>query len=196
MSRLYLIRHGSTSWTGARYCGRSDPPLDARGRSQAKALADALARERLDRPRIVSSPAARCRETAAAIAGRLDRELVLDERLREADFGAAEGLTFDELERRFPTVARTLLSGDARVDWPWGDRASDLATRLESVARELDAAREADAVVVSHGGPLRVLAELLGLRPETTGGLAPAQILVLERNPRWHAVSLIADPMT
>ena len=33
---LVLVRHGPTSWTGRRYCGRSDPPLDAAGLAAAQ----------------------------------------------------------------------------------------------------------------------------------------------------------------
>ena len=36
---VILVRHASTAWSGIRYCGRSDPPLDAAGESAAALLA-------------------------------------------------------------------------------------------------------------------------------------------------------------
>ena len=52
-----LVRHASTAWSGHRYGGRSDPPLDADGTVAAAAmLADRLARHHRPDARIVSSP--------------------------------------------------------------------------------------------------------------------------------------------
>jgi len=196
VSRLYLARHGSTSWTGARYCGRSDPPLDARGRSQASALADALAREHLDQPRVVSSTAERCHETGMVIAGRLGAELTLDERLREVDFGAAEGLTFDELDRRFPPIARALLAGETCLDWPGGERAADLARRAGDAWSDLVRAHATDVVVVAHAWVLRALLEValregdLNAVPTIGCGMAA----LLEWRPpsgRWRAAGFV-----
>ena len=84
--------------------------------------------------------------------------------------------------------------GRARDRLARGERASDLAARMEPVARELERERDKDAVLVTHGGPIRMLAALLGVPSETSGALGPAQVLVLERELRWHTVDLIAGP--
>ncbi|MER3543483.1 MAG: hypothetical protein C4311_02490 [Chloroflexota bacterium] len=43
MTTLYLIRHGRTDWNDAgRYQGQANPPLNAQGWAQARALAQAL----------------------------------------------------------------------------------------------------------------------------------------------------------
>ncbi len=194
MTRVVLVRHAATAWSGVRFCGRTDLPLTECGRAQVGALAQRLAEARLTVATVRSSPACRALETARALADVLGAELESDARLREVDFGRAEGRTFDEIGARWPALARSLLSGEETIDWPEGERASDLARRMESVARELDVPRDGDAVLVSHGGPLRVLGALMGIRSETTGSLAPAQILVLARQPRWHAVTLMAAP--
>lgn len=184
MSRRYLVRHGSTSWTGVRYCGRSDPPLDARGRAQAAALADTLAVVPLRAPQIISSPAARSRETAEAVARRLGTGIMLDERLREADFGAAEGLTFEELGRRFPLIARALLAGGTCLDWPGGERAADLARRARDVWSDLACADGIDLVVVTHGWVSRALVEAaLGARVlDAAAALECGTAVLLERH--------------
>jgi broad specificity phosphatase PhoE len=60
MARLYLIRHARplASWGE-----EPDPALDAVGREQAQATAEALA-QTLERMPIYTSPLRRCRETA------------------------------------------------------------------------------------------------------------------------------------
>jgi broad specificity phosphatase PhoE len=60
MARLYLIRHARPSTTWGE---EPDPALDAIGRGQAEAAAQALS-ETLERMPIYTSPLRRCRETA------------------------------------------------------------------------------------------------------------------------------------
>jgi broad specificity phosphatase PhoE len=84
---VLLIRHGRTSFNAEqRFCGgRSDPPLDERGREQAAAL------ERFagEVERVFCSPQLRARETAAVLG-----PPVVVEALRELDQGELEGHTF------------------------------------------------------------------------------------------------------
>jgi probable phosphoglycerate mutase len=150
--RIWLVRHGETAWTGDRYCGRSDPPLSPEGRRRAETLARSLERDTAG-AWVWSSPARRARDTAAL----LGRPVRADERLREIDFGALEGLTFGQLEAAYPALARSILSGETRFDPPGGERYADFEARTGAVWADLRAAG-ADVVVVSHGGTLRALA--------------------------------------
>lgn len=86
MSVLLLARHGETDWTrDKRWQGHADPPLNERGREQARALAETLANVQLEA--IYSSDLRRASETAALVAQRRDIEVRLDSALRENDFG-------------------------------------------------------------------------------------------------------------
>jgi ribonuclease H / adenosylcobalamin/alpha-ribazole phosphatase len=151
-----LVRHGATRWTGHRYCGRSDPWLTAEGRAAVLTLATDLAGVAPPRTRIVTSPARRARQTAAAIAHAVGGAVVVDERWRETDFGAAEGLTWQRLEGRYPDLAAELATGRL-VDWPEGEPAADLERRVRAGWTDL-VDRAEPVIVVSHGGPLRVIA--------------------------------------
>ena len=190
MSRLVLVRHAATAWTGVRLCGRTDLPLSDDGRLHATALARRLAEADLSVATVRSSPAARARGTAEEIAAALGAQVMSDARLREADFGSAEGRTFAELERRWPDLARSLLAGKGAIDWPGGERAAELVARLEPLVGEFSSGEAADAMVVSHGGPIRVLAALLGLGCGRPAILGPAELLVLERGARWRPADL------
>jgi broad specificity phosphatase PhoE len=82
---VLLIRHGQTHFNAQKlFCGgRSDPPLDELGRTQALALAQRFAGEV---ERVYASPLQRARETAAVLG-----EPTIIEELRELDQGALEG---------------------------------------------------------------------------------------------------------
>jgi ribonuclease H / adenosylcobalamin/alpha-ribazole phosphatase len=151
---LVLVRHGPTSWTGRRYCGRSDPPLDAAGRAAARSLAATLAPTLARDVLIVTSPARRARETAAALAAAARvGDVEVDARWQEADFGIAEGRTFDELAALEPDLAAALARGVTDIDWPGGETAAELGARVEAAWSAL-VGRARPALVVSHAGPL------------------------------------------
>ena len=151
---ILLARHGATSWSSRRYCGTSDPPLGATGRAQATELASQLASwPAAERPtHLISSPRRRALQTAKAIATALGIGVAVDDRWAETDFGAIEGLTFEELEARHPELARRIAEGDVAIDWPGGERHDDLVRR---VTNALHAVPDR-ALVVTHGGPIRV----------------------------------------
>jgi ribonuclease H / adenosylcobalamin/alpha-ribazole phosphatase len=151
---IVLVRHATTAWSGRRYCGRSDPALTAAGRAEAVALARRLVTTLDSDVRLVSSPARRATATAAAIAAALgDIEIQLDPRWLETDFGDVEGLAFDELAARHPELAQVILDGTTAIDWPGGETAAALTTRVASALRELADAGQ-PVVVVTHGGPI------------------------------------------
>jgi broad specificity phosphatase PhoE len=173
VSGIILVRHASTAWTGHRYCGRSDPPLSAAGKAAAADLARELAATLAPGTRIVTSPSRRSHATATAIAGAAGiAGLTVDDRWREADFGIAEGRTFDELARVAPDLARRLADGETEIDWPGGESGAGLTDRVSAAWREIAGAGD-DVVVVSHAGPLRIAIGLATGRPGGAVELPP-----------------------
>jgi phosphohistidine phosphatase SixA len=78
---IYLVRHAKA---GSRKAWSGDDdlrPLSKAGRSQARAVANALEGVGIDR--IVSSPFVRCRETVEPLAQRIDVEVELSDALAE-----------------------------------------------------------------------------------------------------------------
>ena len=181
MTDLVLVRHGATSWTGRRYCGRSDPPLDAAGLAAASLLAAALAPTLARDVLIVTSPARRSRETAAAIAvASAIVDVEVDVRWQEADLGIAEGRTFEELASLEPDVAAALARGVTDIDWPGGETAAELGARVEAAWSAL-VGRARPALVVSHAGPLRhALAFARALPTSAVDLLEPATSVLVE----------------
>ena len=180
MADIILVRHAATAWTGSRYCGRSDPPLDAAGEAAAQRLAVDLATTLAPGTRIVTSPLRRAYATATAIADALGIEdITIDDRWREADFGIADGLTFEELEGLAPDLARRLADGEGGIDWPEGERADDLAARVAEAWADLVTTGDA-VLVVSHAGPLRIALGLSsGRAPRTVDLPGPGAVIRL-----------------
>ncbi|WBU38572.1 histidine phosphatase family protein [Homoserinibacter sp. YIM 151385] len=146
MTELFLVRHGETDWNAARRIqGRTDIPLNDTGRAQARATGRLLARRSWDG--VVTSPLARAAETAAIIAAELGLgEPAVSEPLVERDYGAAEGLDYTEIDRRFPEGARV----------PGRETREQVAARVVPELVRLAQARPgASLVVVSHGGAIR-----------------------------------------
>jgi broad specificity phosphatase PhoE len=183
VTEVVLVRHGATTWSGRRYCGRSDPPLHPTGRAAVNSLAAALSPTLPSGVLIVTSPAARARQTAEAIAAACRvpaGEIELDERWSEADFGIAEGRTFDELAVLAPEVAQAVASGETAIDWPGGETAAALSARVEAAWTDL-MARARPSVVVSHAGPIRhAVALARSLPPAAVGLLDPATAIRFE----------------
>jgi len=191
--RVWLVRHASTSWTGRRWCGRTDLPLSPAGRVQAIDLAGRL--DRLvpaDAP-ILTSPARRAVETARQIATTGRSVEIMDE-LREIDFGRAEGRTWSELERDLPALAAAIASGDAAIDWPDGESAAGVRRRAVAVRERVEGAAD-PLVLVTHGGLIGAMIQLLGGSCAITGHrLEPATALALRSAGRtWRILQTGRD---
>jgi broad specificity phosphatase PhoE len=177
---VFLVRHAPTSWSGRRYCGLADPALSRHGHQVARRLAGELAAIAPDHSRIVSSPARRAIQTASQIAAAVrGMSMEVDPRWSETDVGSAEGLTFDQLSLRLPDLARRLAGGDPDIDWPDGESASDLATRVAAAWIAI-CEQATPTIVVSHAGPLRVaLALAMNVPIPDVGFLETGRFVVL-----------------
>jgi len=157
LTRIIAIRHGETDWNVAtRIQGQLDIGLNGAGRWQAQRLADALAGEALDA--IYSSDLARAHETAQAVARESGLDIHAVTGLRERDFGAFEGLTFAEIEQRFPSEARRWRARDARFGPEGGETLQAFYDRVVEVTAGLAARHRGQQIaLVAHGGVLDVL---------------------------------------
>jgi probable phosphoglycerate mutase len=96
---LWLVRHGETEWSAeGRHTSRTDLPLTERGRERAAALGKFLAGTKF--AAVLRSPMRRARETCA-IAGFGD-VAVVDDGLKEWDYGVYEGRTTEEIQAEIP----------------------------------------------------------------------------------------------
>jgi alpha-ribazole phosphatase len=161
VSRLILVRHCEPQEDARGLCyGRLDIGLSDAGREHAQRLAEALARHEWDA--VYSSPRLRARETAVAV----NRDVVIDDDLREIDFGDLEGRSYDEIAATDPELYRAWMERPTTVHFPGGESFAELKVRALEALDRIRAAHQA-AVVVTHGGVLRAgLAAWLGMPDE------------------------------
>ena len=156
-TRIVAIRHGETDWNAAtRIQGQLDIGLNELGRWQAQRLADALADAALDA--VYASDLARARDTAQPLARRAGLTVHTDPGLRERGFGVFEGLTFDEIEQRFPDGARRWRQRDASFGPDGGETLNGFYARAVATVTALAARHRGQHIaVVAHGGVLDAL---------------------------------------
>jgi 2,3-bisphosphoglycerate-dependent phosphoglycerate mutase len=182
---LSLVRHaesaGNVANDAALASGRHeldlairdmDVPLSELGETQARALGSWL--DRLDGPPavILSSPYRRAVDTAARAmdASGCRAPLVLDERLREREFGILDRLTKPGIEARHPeqAAARAFL-GKLYHRPPGGESWADVAARVRAVISDLRLDHEGeDVVVVSHQAVIMLFRYVLEQLDEPT----------------------------
>jgi len=162
----YLVRHGqSVSNVEERVQGQEDVALSDLGRTQAEAVAAWAGRVHAASPiaEVWSSPLCRARDTAAAIATRIGRPVLVEDDLRELHAGIFQGHLWAELEVLFPEAVSLWRGGDVAYRIPGGESRADLAARGRAMLEKLAARDVSTMIVVAHGGILTAaLGSLLG----------------------------------
>jgi broad specificity phosphatase PhoE len=142
--RLTLICHATTRALRAATFG-GDDSLDEVGMAQASRLAGSLGPV----TRCWTSPAARARETAAA----LGLEATVDERLRECDFGRWTGLKFGQVLLREPRKLVRWMKDPATAPHG-GESIPEVLSRVAAWIKERG--REAGhTVAITHSSVIR-----------------------------------------
>jgi glucosyl-3-phosphoglycerate phosphatase len=198
--RLVLVRHGETEWNAiGRWQGHGGRGLSGLGRSQAEITADWVAKAFDPVAFVARSDLERVAETSAPIEERLGVPVRVDARLRELDCGTWSGKTHDEVAAADPEGYAMWQRGED-VAPGGGERVSELQARvtaaLRAYAEELQSGET--AVVVTHGGPIRVgvaglLGESVNRLDRTRGPVPNCSITVLAGGAAHVAIERYAD---
>lgn len=161
--RVFLVRHGHTGWNeSGRYLGKSDIDLDDAGREQAMRLRDWVESAGMDA--IVTSPAVRALHTAAIVGAGPGIAPRVDPRLRELDFGVAEGRTLAELRAHDPTVVDRFEADPVIHHFPDGEDPHAAVARMRGAIDDVVALGLPRVLVITHNTALRLLVcHLLGI---------------------------------
>lgn len=101
--KVWLVRHGQTDWNLAgRIQGQTDTELNDAGRAQAHQLGESLLAESRIPKAVYSSPQKRALETAEIVGGYFRLKPTPVEDFREIFSGSWEGLTWEEIQGRWP----------------------------------------------------------------------------------------------
>lgn len=152
MGHMYFIRHGESVWNVEnKICGATDIPLTEKGHQQAKQTAMQFVEQDIHADLILYSPLSRAAETARHISELTGIPMLMDERLREQNFGKYEstprnGADFREAKKQFL----------CRYDG--GESMLHLAQRIYNLLDEVKAASDdKTCILVAHNGIARVV---------------------------------------
>ena len=167
---IYLIRHGQTDQNVAwRIQGQRDFPLNETGIRQAEAARDALRELGISFDRVYSSPLIRAVRTAEIVTGADGDdvsgapEIILDDRLKEMDYGPYEGADLKNL----PEALKEFFSDFNRNPAPEGvEQLPDLVKRLggflEAIKPDIMEMKPGENVLLStHAIALKAALEYL-----------------------------------
>jgi len=185
--KIYVCRHGRTEANASGLLlGRADPPLDEVGKQQAQQIASALP----EGARVLSSPLARCVQTAAAYSDVID----IDDALIELDYG-----DFD-LSSMSDIPADTIQEWRTNPDFapPNGESLQQLADRVGAVLDRVVAdGDDRDVAIFSHVSPIKASVAWalgVGIGISWRSHVAQASISLIDvsrRGPSLHAFNRI-----
>jgi broad specificity phosphatase PhoE len=154
---VLLARHGETNdnLPPLRFQGFTDTPLNDTGRAQAAELAERVAGDGIRS--LFASDLSRARETAEIVGRRIDLEPALDPRLREASRGRWEGHRFEEIKDAEPERFAAWMRAGPEFRFPEGESLLEQQQRVQRALGDIHAQAELPALVVCHGGSIRVM---------------------------------------
>lgn len=196
MARLLLVRHGTTKLHAPdRFWGSTDVALSDAGIRQAERLRDRLKDEGIKA--VFSSALSRARLTADVIAAACDLTVTVDPSLNECNFGYTEGLTFTEIQKKYPDLAELLLGFDMDTAFPGGESLTEFDARVQKFLPALEKFKSRDTVlIVAHGGTLPLLTcHLLDLPTKAWRQLRMSQgsLSIVETFPQGAVLTLLND---
>lgn len=154
---VLLARHGETNdnLEPFRFQGWTDTPLNNTGRRQAHELAERVTGDGV--ASLWSSDLSRARETAEIVGARIGLEPTLDARLREGCRGRWEGHLMRDIEAHEPERYAAWRRAGAGFRFPEGESLLEHQRRVEGALADVHRAGPLPALVVCHGGSIRVM---------------------------------------
>lgn len=157
MTLLYLIRHGETqlNMKGV-YYGWTDCGLSGKGVMQAEKVAGMLKDITFDK--VISSPLKRAKETAAIVSRCQQSEIILDERLKELNFGSWEGKHYKTIQDSDRDNWDLWVNDWKKTAPPAGESFISMYRRVKQSIKEILEKYEGQTImVVTHQGCLRII---------------------------------------
>jgi broad specificity phosphatase PhoE len=153
---IYVVRHARTrSNRVGLVMGWTDESVEPDQQDAVDAVVARLAAARAP-VRVVSSPLARARDTAASLAAALTVELETDARLGELDQGPWQGLTESEVARRWPIEWSVWRMTPEKLDLDGRETLTALYARVADAFDDLVRSSGAATVVVfTHDAVVR-----------------------------------------
>jgi broad specificity phosphatase PhoE len=164
MTRVYLVRHGTTDWNKEEiFRGRLDCKLNETGQAEARALAEYF--KAIPLQAIYSSPLSRAMETAQAVAQAKALQVVPHPGFIDIDFGEWQGLPLKEVREKYSDLYRLWRERPEAINFPGGENLARARARAwEGLQKIVQENPEKTALIIAHRVVTKVLiCAVLGL---------------------------------
>jgi broad specificity phosphatase PhoE len=192
--RLILLRHGQPPEEVQGRCyGKLDVGLSLEGRKQIRDRVGFL--RSLNPDALYTSTCKRAIESAEELSRELHLQAEAYTELCEISFGAFEGLTYTEIESRYPVEFKQWMERPTAIKFPGGESFEELKTRtLKFLALISQVQRGRTVLAVAHAGVNRlILANAMGLSGDNLFRIdqAYAAVNVIDYFPEYALVRLM-----
>ncbi|WP_088067211.1 histidine phosphatase family protein [Gottfriedia luciferensis] len=164
--RIFLIRHTESIGNKQQvYAGMTDYELTENGLNQMKNVVAQFSKiiDRTSSYHLYSSPLSRCTLLSDEIEAIIEKSKMIDNRLRETNFGLFEGKSYVELVNEFPEIIDAWNEDLIHYQIPNGESLFQCSERVNEFCNEIILKNE-DSIIVSHGGIIKLLLlSILGL---------------------------------
>lgn len=191
-TRLILIRHGETDWSlKKRYCSFTDVNLNENGMEQARLLSEKLSREKVYK--VYSSDMKRCLQFTRILFE--DLPIGIMPELREMNFGVFEGLTHEEITKKYPEIYKRWLANPFDVVIPEGESLTFFKKRIEKIlAQFISFNKDKTFAVVTHAGPIKIIMGNILMKKDIWEiNPVPAGVNIIDLEEGVRAVRLFND---
>lgn len=195
VEKVYLLRHGHVdNGDEKRYLGRTDVPLDALGKEQARVLHDYFKTIPIDA--IFTSPLKRCVQTTQILC--VSKNIVYKSvaAFCEIDMGDWENVTMSHIQSHFPNLYAQRGKDLEYFTPPNGESFHDMAKRVRNAFDTITHHATGTIIIVAHAGVNRmILSNILGIAINDMFSIeqphACVYELVLSDNEQWHCARLM-----
>ena len=153
---VYIIRHGETEYgKEKRFLGHTDCSLSESGIESLKATREYFLKNKIEIDSVYSSDLKRCRDTAKIVFP--DREVTFLKELREINMGIWDGLTFDEVKKRYPEDYKKRGENISEFTPTGGESFKECRDRALKIFNQIISETYGNVAIFSHAGFIRAL---------------------------------------
>lgn len=164
MKKIIIIRHGAidNKYRG-RYIGATDVPLSEKGLEESAAIGKYIANINCDH--IFASPMLRVKQTLeTALVPEKIKNVEYMENLREINFGDWEGMTFEEINAKYPNQVNDWVGTLNKFGFPNGSNVKDFHNGIKLFKKTLVDSSGSSIMIFAHGGViLALICSILGI---------------------------------
>ena len=155
MIKLILVRHALTvDNQNNRLSGHIDSVISEEGKEQIHKITNYLKNFKIDK--IYTTTSSRTKDTIKKLSELKSIDIIEEESLKEISFGDFEGLTFKEIEDKYPEEFQDMITKGYEYKYPNGESLIDSYNRVCTELDNIISNNDGQTILIcSHGGTIR-----------------------------------------